>query len=58
MAVPGDAERLTGYVVGGISPFGQRRKLPVVVDSTAQHTSRCTSAVGGEGSRSRCRPGR
>jgi Cys-tRNA(Pro)/Cys-tRNA(Cys) deacylase len=36
MAVPGDAERLTGYVVGGISPFGQRRKLPVVLDSTAR----------------------
>lgn len=36
MAEPGDAERLTGYVVGGISPFGQRRRLPVVLDSTAQ----------------------
>jgi len=32
MMPPADAERITGYVVGGISPFGQRRRVPVVIE--------------------------
>ena len=35
MKVP-DAERLTGYKVGGIGPFGQKRKVPTALDETAQ----------------------
>ncbi|NPC95366.1 Cys-tRNA(Pro) deacylase [Nocardioides sp. zg-DK7169] len=35
MAAPAAAERATGYVVGGISPIGQRRAHPTVVDESA-----------------------
>jgi len=45
MADPGDAERATGYVVGGISPLGARTTLACVVDSTAMdHASVFVSA--------------
>ena len=35
LAEPAAAERATGYVIGGISPLGSRRALPVVIDASA-----------------------
>jgi Cys-tRNA(Pro)/Cys-tRNA(Cys) deacylase len=35
MAEAHDAEKLTGYVLGGISPLGQKRKLATVIDTSA-----------------------
>ncbi|MDG2522214.1 Cys-tRNA(Pro) deacylase [Caulobacter segnis] len=35
MMPPPEAERLTGFKVGGISPFGQKRKAPTVVEADA-----------------------
>ena len=44
-----DAERATGYVAGGISPFGQRRRLPAVVDVSARDLATVLVSAGRRG---------
>src|SRR5215813_4613321 len=39
MMSPADAERLTGYHVGGISPFAQKKRVPIVIDEGAMTES-------------------
>jgi Cys-tRNA(Pro)/Cys-tRNA(Cys) deacylase len=49
MAEPRDAERLTGYQVGGISPLGSKRGLPVYLDRSALSHERICLNAGGRG---------
>jgi Cys-tRNA(Pro)/Cys-tRNA(Cys) deacylase len=49
MAERAAAERSTGYVIGGISPLGQRRRLPTVVDASALEWDRVLCSAGKRG---------
>jgi Cys-tRNA(Pro)/Cys-tRNA(Cys) deacylase len=49
MAEPAAAQRATGYVLGAVSPFGQRTPLPTVVDSGALAWERVYCSAGRRG---------
>lgn len=49
LAQAADVSRLTGYVLGGVSPLGTRTQLPVVVDASAENLERVYVSGGRRG---------
>ena len=49
MAEPSEVERSTGYVLGGVSPLGQKKRLKTIIDSSAKHHSTIYISAGRRG---------
>lgn len=49
MAEPADVTRATGYIPGGVSPLGQKRRLPVVIDNSVREHERVYVSAGRRG---------
>ncbi|MBS0362333.1 MAG: Cys-tRNA(Pro) deacylase [Proteobacteria bacterium] len=56
MAPVAEAERITGYRVGGVSPMGQKRRLPTVIDAAAAAIPRAFVNGGQRGLQARLAP--
>jgi len=57
MASPADAEKSTGYVTGGISPFGQKKRLRTFVDASALAHETIFASAGRRGLQVELAPG-
>lgn len=57
MMKPADAERITGYHVGGISPFGQKKRVPTLVEQSALAHPEVFMNGGQRGLQVRLKPG-
>lgn len=49
MALPSDVERVTGYVLGGVSPLGQRKSLTTVIDESSREFATVFISAGRRG---------
>ncbi|WP_444904587.1 Cys-tRNA(Pro) deacylase [Microbulbifer sp. DLAB2-AF] len=49
MAPKSDVERSTGYVLGGVSPLGQKRRLKTIIDSSARNNATIYISAGRRG---------
>lgn len=56
MMKPADAERMTGYRVGGVSPLGQKRAVPTVIDADAAALPEAFVNAGQRGLQARLAP--